>query len=258
MRLQQAYEQWAEAKRPHVAAATWRDYELIWRKYLSPYGNVRLKKVNVKDILNNVADGRRSRVRTVLKMILAEHGIAPVFPTTQRSSVKPRKIHNVPTQADVETLADVVGPIVLLAAGSGLRFGELVALTREDVNGDTITVNKAFCNYSQQIKPPKSAASNRTVIVLPEYVHALQHVPVGFTHHSNFYNRVWKPALRQTGLNWRFHDLRHYYATTLIRRGIPIHLVSQMMGHSKTSVTLDIYAGFMQNDLDFIRGRLLR
>jgi len=40
----------------------------------------------------------------------------------------------------------------------------------------------------------------------------------------------------------RFHDLRHTSASLMINRGIPIIVVSKILGHSKPSVTLNIYA----------------
>jgi integrase len=45
-----------------------------------------------------------------------------------------------------------------------------------------------------------------------------------------------------TGIDCRLHDLRHAYATSLLNAGVPFHEVSSLMGHSKTSTTVDIYA----------------
>lgn len=50
-------------------------------------------------------------------------------------------------------------------------------------------------------------------------------------------------VIRRTELpRLRFHDLRHTAASLMINRGIPIITVSKMLGHSKASVTLNIYA----------------
>jgi integrase len=40
----------------------------------------------------------------------------------------------------------------------------------------------------------------------------------------------------------RFHDLRHAYATTLLRRGVHPKIVSEALGHSSTSFTMDTYS----------------
>jgi integrase len=40
----------------------------------------------------------------------------------------------------------------------------------------------------------------------------------------------------------RFHDLRHTAATLLLGKGINPKVVSEMLGHSQISITLDIYS----------------
>ncbi len=51
-----------------------------------------------------------------------------------------------------------------------------------------------------------------------------------------------KRVLKKAGLpEIRFHDLRHTAATLMLMNGIPLMVVSRRLGHSKPSVTLDIY-----------------
>lgn len=38
-----------------------------------------------------------------------------------------------------------------------------------------------------------------------------------------------------------FHSLRHTYATRLFELGVPVNVVSKLLGHAKTSITTDIY-----------------
>jgi len=45
----------------------------------------------------------------------------------------------------------------------------------------------------------------------------------------------------------RLHDLRHTNATLMLRYGIPAKIVSQRLGHSSVSVTLDIYSHVLQD-----------
>ena len=55
--------------------------------------------------------------------------------------------------------------------------------------------------------------------------------------------RTWRRILRDADVGHvRFHDLRHASATYLIQAGVPIPVVSQRLGHSRTSTTTDIYA----------------
>ena len=43
----------------------------------------------------------------------------------------------------------------------------------------------------------------------------------------------------------RFHDLRHTAASLLLNHNVPVIIVSRMLGHSKPSITLDIYGHLM-------------
>ncbi len=40
---------------------------------------------------------------------------------------------------------------------------------------------------------------------------------------------------------WRFYDLRHGCASLLIAQGVPLAMVSRMLGHSTVTLTLDTY-----------------
>ena len=60
---------------------------------------------------------------------------------------------------------------------------------------------------------------------------------------SNLRNRSFKPLLKRTRLPpCRFHDLRHTRATILLGRDVNAKVVSEMLGHSSISITLDIYS----------------
>ena len=47
------------------------------------------------------------------------------------------------------------------------------------------------------------------------------------------------------GDDFRFHDLRHTYASTLIIQQVPLPYISKQLGHSTNKVTLDTYVHLM-------------
>jgi integrase len=57
-------------------------------------------------------------------------------------------------------------------------------------------------------------------------------------HTSQAFKQVAKHAI---GRKARFHDMRHTYATSLIRAGVDVKTVSVTMGHSTVAYTIDIY-----------------
>ena len=58
----------------------------------------------------------------------------------------------------------------------------------------------------------------------------------------------------------RLHDLRHTHATILLLAGVPVHVVSQRLGHANATVTLTVYAHVMpgnQRDAADLFARLI-
>jgi integrase len=59
----------------------------------------------------------------------------------------------------------------------------------------------------------------------------------------------------------RLHDLRHTHATVLLLAGVPVHVVSQRLGHANPTVTLTVYAHVMpgnQRDAAELFARLVK
>ena len=61
---------------------------------------------------------------------------------------------------------------------------------------------------------------------------------------------AWDKAVEASGLDWkpRAHDLRHYYASVLLRNGVDIVRVSAFLGHATVTKTLNVYAHLIDVD----------
>lgn len=154
--------------------------------------------------------------------------------------------------------------IIATAAGAGLRWGEAAGLRVDalDLDGRELRVIRTVVEVGghTSFKPyPKSGAGRRTV-PLPAWLVPIirEHLdrfptPADAPVYANavgkplrrtlFRSRVWKPALERSGLplTLRFHDLRHSYATWLVDDGVPVNMVQRVMGHERSSTTLDLY-----------------
>ena len=98
------------------------------------------------------------------------------------------------------------------------------------------------------VGPPKTESSRRTVAIPPAIVPFIEEhlasigaepaallfsAPEGdYLQRHNFRQRVWLPALRATGLNYRFHDLRHVAMTLAAASGATIADLMARAGHS--------------------------
>lgn len=163
----------------------------------------------------------------------------------------------VPTDAEIKTLLKHVEgqnieiPILLAATGS-LRKSEIAALTSEDVTDLGININKALVkddNSKSVLKSPKSSSGYRFVPLPQEVVAKLkqkQGIIVDMTL-DQIYDG-YKKALRECGLpNFRFHDLRHYYASVLHAIGVPDKYIMQYGGWKTDTVLKNVYQHVMSD-----------
>jgi len=169
------------------------------------------------------------------------------------------------TVAQVYALADALGgrfrALGLLAVFGSLRWGELAALRRSDIDIQARTVRVSRQLSEQRgggfaFGPPKSDAGQRTVaipdVITPDLAsHIVTYAVPGndglvFTspegrplRRSNFIRRAWRPALRAAGLPMiHFHDLRHTGNQLAADAGASLRELMDRMGHSTTRAAM--------------------
>jgi integrase len=166
--------------------------------------------------------------------------------------------------SEVFQLADAVPSrfrvFILLAAFTGLRFGELAALQRHDIDLErrTVAVRRALAETRTDgilLKTPKSAAGVRTVafpasLAADLAAHLDAYAKPGRTGlvftgarggqlRRNNFRRLWLRALETTSLgDVHFHDLRHTGNTLAATGGATTRELMQRMGHSSVRAAL--------------------
>jgi integrase len=151
--------------------------------------------------------------------------------------------------------------LVLLACFSGLRWGELAAVRRCDIDTNTgsVRVTRQLTETPGQplrFGPPKSGASRRVVVIPPLILAevtahldadpATERAALVFAspggrpmRPNNFRGRVWLTALTATGLTGvHFHDLRHAGNEMVAHAGANLRELMERMGHSSTRAAL--------------------
>lgn len=185
------------------------------------------------------------------------------LPRSEQRRVEPLETKVV--QALIETIGARYRTLVVTAAGTGLRQGELFGLTLEhlDMLRRTIRVEQQLTllpGAPPFLGPPKTEASRRTVplpqVVVDALAAHLAEFGAGddgliFTddaghaiRRSAFSVNVWRPAAAKVGIpsGTAMHALRHYYASLLIRHGESVKTVQMRLGHASASETLDTYS----------------
>ena len=129
--------------------------------------------------------------------------------------------------------ADVIRLLLL----TGCRRGEILALRWQDVDGDTLTLADAKTGPRRVfLNAPARAILERQPRSASEYVFPSPLDP-GRPLSSNL--RLWYSVRREAGIeDVRLHDLRHTFASHAVLQGVPLPVVSRLLGHKQPSMTL--------------------
>lgn len=171
---------------------------------------------------------------------------------------------------------------VLIAATTGMRLGEVIALKWKDIDIDKglLTVRKSK-DIDNTLKNPKNKASRRLIHLMPEVLDMLKKhknqqkknrmqygseykvsdfictLDNGKPLTANYVSVMFKRKIEQYNFTHiRFHDLRHSFATISLSNGVHAKVVQEILGHSTIRTTLDTYSHVLptvhQDSMDII------
>lgn len=236
-----------------------------------------LKKLDGEPL---AATGKRY-AHQVLRGILTDavkDGLLPSNPTDDIPLPRKKTKQNVYlTAQQLHALAGACGNyelLVLLLGYTGMRWGEAIALTGDDVNTVTrrisITKNAVWVDGKLSLGSPKTH-ENRTVpiprFLLKRLAEAASEAGAGLLFHDSRGGYVPRPnmgsvnwfkrAAQHCGLpDMTPHDLRHTAASLAVHTGANVKVIQRMLGHSSAVETLNRYADLFDSDLDEVADRL--
>jgi integrase len=151
-----------------------------------------------------------------------------------------RRERGYPELPEMRTFSDHLTPIVLLALNTGLRRGELFGLHWEDVDlqRGSLAVRGNHAKSGRTRHVPLNAEARK---VLTEWSDDRQGFvfPGAEGEKMTTLKTGWlKIANAAQLVDFRFHDLRHTFASKLVQRGVDLNTVRELLGHSSFTLTL--------------------
>ncbi len=295
----------------HLKPSTKENYEGVYRMYVK---NSSLSKIKVKDLKlidiqkfynNLVSNGctiiRIKNIHKIIRpfirylynnnIIIKDFSASIVLPKEDEKTKleKENKIIPFTLEEEKKFLEAIKGHhlemLFATALYSGLRQGELFALTWDDINFEKtyIDVNKTYkyiadvsrdgrSSGHSSIQTPKTSKSIRKVPI-PQFLvkmllqyrneQRLQKIKYADVYQDNnlvFCNKLgaylvdstvarqYKNILKNNHIPTRkFHDMRHTFATRLFELGEEPKTVQELLGHSTVSITLNTYTHVLES-----------
>jgi integrase len=177
-----------------------------------------------------------------------------------------------PTKEEVNQVLGTVArrwfPVLITAAFSGMRAGELRGLTWPFVDFDARLVRvRQRADFWGTLGPPKTAAGSRDIPLAPPVINALREWRLaypfaadglvfctyshgnkgGVLNHGALW-RVWQEGQTAAGIvdptgkpKYTFHALRHFFASLGIEAGFSPKRLQTLLGHASIQMTYDVY-----------------
>jgi integrase len=280
-------DRWLDHMATQVSPSSHRTYSTMMRAYVVPaIGMVRLKKLRPIDLANLYATTLRSlapksvillhnvlseALRQAMRWQLLAHNpaVAVAPPRVERKQMSVLDADATLDLIEATRTTDLLMP-VLLAAMTGMRRGEIVALRWHSIDLDAgqlaIVASTEQVGRKTRDKPPKSGRS-RTVALPALLIEELRRYRLqqaeallrlgmrqgedtrvcaradGAPWRPDSLTRAFRRFLRSHNLpRMRFHGLRHAHATHLLAANVHPKIVQERLGHASISMTLDLYS----------------
>lgn len=267
-------EKWQNIYCKDLAITTLQGYKRYIKKYIEPaLGDIKLENMlpmKIQDLYNTMA-GKKLTAKTILQVHsiirksledAVRNGFIHKNPCVmvKRPSAERYTPENVYDENDFNKLLSLsVGTEhelpILFAGLCGLRRSEVFGLTWEDIDLEkrTISVCRAAVPTEEEVtlKSTKNYTSKRTFVypdcmqdILKEKrgIGLIFHEPDGTPTNGGNYSHRFKYFLDKHKLKHiRFHDLRHFNATMMLKSGISDKTAAERLGHANPNVTRAIY-----------------
>lgn len=277
MTLDEWYDKWITVCKKHCRTTTKRTYAIQYNRLRESLGWRKLTSLNLivlQDAFNELgSDKSRSDCKALLVDILnraVEADLLLKNPAIGINTIIDGRVKSekrILSREEMEILLEnsqggMMYPIFVVALGTGMRIGELLALTPADINFERnqISITKTYYRTERKdvITEPKTKQSVRT-IEIPEFLkqEIKQFIEghYGMPENERLFPIVQEAVQHKMKQNMvkagvkkiRVHDLRHSHVAYLINKGIEPILIKERLGHKDIRITLNTYGHLYPN-----------
>lgn len=252
--LGDAIARYLEAKKGVLSPSTMRSYRNMEKSYFNEISNIQIYKLTSEDIQTYISNLSQTRAPKTVKnaYALITASIAFFNPDIKFAvKLPPRTIKNNLEASDddirelYEHASDWLKVCILLAAFGGLRRGEIASLKYKDIGEDYVYVHSDMImdekNNWVYKEIPKNMSSVRYARIPNKVIDMIgTGDPEAFIiqHNPNTISKMFIKLRNRLGINIRFHDLRHYYASIGAVLGVPDIYVADFGGWRHDSPVL--------------------
>lgn len=269
-------DEWNETHEKEVGHYTYDGYQAPLKNLKEEFGNKLIKEITpleMQRFINELGKKGYSKHTISLRKIVASlifdyaiiKGHININPASTVKIPKNAQTNKreLPDDKDIEKVKQSVdipfGLFPYLVLYTGCRRGEALALTYEDIdfNNNTININKVVVFEYGKPKVYNRAKSKdgiRTIPLLTPLKNVLDSKNKGYIFNDSGelltlsrFNILWKNYVKAADVKLTPHQLRHAFATICFDAGLAPKDASQILGHSKIELTLDIYTHIKQS-----------
>lgn len=140
------------------------------------------------------------------------------------------------------TFADHIRPMIILSLNTGMRQGEIFSLRWENINFEhaMLTIEGAYAKSGRTRHIP---LNTEALQVLKSWREQSENPELVFVNKDgqrfDNVNKAWRGILNAANItNFRWHDMRHHFASRLVMVSVDLNTVRELLGHSDMSMTL--------------------
>lgn len=225
------------------------------RRIMDALGSVKIKRLtelDIKNFLNTVSEGQRDKFYDIINAILKKavaNRIIDFNPCAalKRPRYKQLKFRAYQLEEQNYMLEHVEPPfneVFYILCCTGLRIGEFLALTKDDIFENYVLVNKNK-DSAGNIIPSTKTGESRRVTILPGL---FDYMPADLiaTFRYNVVSNACRSVYKKFG-NVNLHGARHTFASMAHFVGIDDKKIQRELGHTTLAMTTDVYTDIIDN-----------